>query len=182
LRNLRTKCSIEEIKKGKQRMNIDQFLELVKRRRSIRRFKCDPIRNSTIEKIIEAARWSTSGANGQPWEFVIVKNQKVKDQMADSYMEVRKEQFAIEKTRTEELRHPYFVSPPKDIPGLREAPVVIVVCGDRRTLQASTLSGVFIPPSAGPENNYVCGMACAVYSLHLAAAALGLGSQWMGAN
>jgi 5,6-dimethylbenzimidazole synthase len=163
-------------------MNIDQFLELVKKRRSIRQFKSEPIPNDAIQKIIEAARWSMSGANGQPWEFVVVKDQKAKDRMADSYMEIRKEQFAIEKTRIEELRHPYFVSPPKDIPGLREAPVVIVACGDRRTLQASTLSGVFLPPSAGPENNYVCGMACAVFSLHLAAAALGLASQWMGTS
>ncbi len=163
-------------------MDIDIFLDLVRRRRNMRRFKPDPIPDEYIEKILEAARWAMSGANGQPWEFVVVKDQKAKDRMADSYMEVRKEQFAIEKTRTEELRHPYFVSPPKDIPGLREAPVVIVVCGDRRTLQASTLSGVFIPPSAGPENNYVSGMACAVFSLHLAAAALGLGSQWMGTS
>jgi nitroreductase len=48
-------------------MNIEQFLELAKKRRSIRRFKPDPVPDEIIQKILEAARWAMSGANGQPW-------------------------------------------------------------------------------------------------------------------
>jgi nitroreductase len=160
-------------------MKIDQFLELVRRRRSIRRFKSDPVPGEYIKRIIEAARWAMSGANAQPWEFVVVMDRETREKMADSYMEVRKEQYIIEKTRVEEIRHPQLAASPKDIPGLREAPVVIVVCGDRRTAQASSLAGHFIPPSGGPDYTYVSNMACAVHNLHLAAAALGLGSQWL---
>jgi nitroreductase len=160
-------------------MKIDEFLDLVKKRRSVRRFKSDPIPDEYIEKIIEAARWSMSGANAQPWEFVVVKDQNIKNKMAESYMEVRKEQFIIEKTHVEELRHPQLATQPTGVPGISEAPVVIVVCGDRRTFQATVLAAHFIPPTAGPDSAYVENMANATNHLHLAAAALGLGSQWV---
>ncbi len=39
------------------------------------------------EKIIEAARWAPSGANSQPWEFIVVKKQELKDSIARFYME-----------------------------------------------------------------------------------------------
>jgi nitroreductase len=169
-------CSNE---RGNGKMKIDDFLELIRKRRSIRRFKSDPIPDEYIEKIIEAARWAMSGANAQPWEFIVVKDQVTKNRMAESYMEVRKEQYIIEKTHVEELRHHQLSTQPRGILGVREAPVVIVVCGDRRTLQATVLAALFIPASAGPDSTYVENMANAVYSLHLAAAALELGSQWV---
>jgi len=59
-------------------IKIDEFLDLVKKRRSIRRFKSDPIPGKLVEKIIEVARWAMSGANAQPWEFVVVKDQNKK--------------------------------------------------------------------------------------------------------
>lgn len=163
-------------------MKIDEFLDLVKRRRSIRRFKPDPIPGEYIEKIIEAARWAMSGANAQPWEFVVVRDQNTKNKMAESYMEARKEQYIIEKTHTEELRHHQLATQPTGVPGISEASVVIVVCGDRRTLQATVLAALFIPASAGPDCTYVENMANAVNLLHLATAALGLGSQWVSPN
>lgn len=160
-------------------MKINEFLDLVKRRRSIRRFEPDPIPDEYIEKIIEAARWAMSGANAQPWEFIIVKDQNTKNKMAESYMDVRKEQYIIEKTHIEELRHHQLATQPTGVPGISEAPVVIVVCGDRRTLQATVLAALFIPASAGPDCTYVENMANVVNHLHLAVAALGLGSQWV---
>ena len=47
-------------------MNIDELIGLLKLRRSIRKFKPDPIPDAYIEKMIEAARWAPSGANAQP--------------------------------------------------------------------------------------------------------------------
>ena len=44
-------------------MEIDELLELVRKRRSIRQFKPDPIPDEHVEKIIETARWAMSGAN-----------------------------------------------------------------------------------------------------------------------
>lgn len=60
-------------------MNYESFLELVKKRRSIRRFKPDPIPDEYVNRIIEAARWAPSGFNSQPWEFVVIKDKKLKN-------------------------------------------------------------------------------------------------------
>ena len=54
-------------------MDYDSFLDLVKKRRSTHAFKPDPVPDEYVDKIIEAARWAPSGANSQPWEFIVVK-------------------------------------------------------------------------------------------------------------
>ena len=59
-------------------MDYDGLLELVKTRRSIRRFKPEPVPDEYINRIIEAARWAPSGFNSQPWEFVVVKKPELR--------------------------------------------------------------------------------------------------------
>jgi 5,6-dimethylbenzimidazole synthase len=159
-------------------MQIDDFLYLVHSRRSARRFKPDPVPSSDIDRMIEAARWAMSGANAQPWEFVVVDDAEVRKRIVESWPEPRREVFAIEQTRVPELRHPNF----RDLevsPGFRDAPVFIVVLGDRRTLQATVLAGNFLWGEGGTDSTYLKNVGNATYALHLAAAALGLGSQWV---
>ncbi|HEX9792416.1 MAG TPA: nitroreductase family protein [Planctomycetota bacterium] len=48
------------------------FLDLARRRISVRHFTAEPVPRATIERILEAARWAPSGANRQPWRFVVV--------------------------------------------------------------------------------------------------------------
>ena len=159
-------------------MQIDEFLELVKKRRSIRRFKPDPIPDEYVEKILEAGRWAMSGSNGQPWEFIVVKSQETKDKMARALKESNGERDAVEMTRVETVRHPAVLeSPDKPFPFV-EAPLVIVVCGDRRTFQATVLATHFLGGEGGHQACFYKNMANATQNMHLAAAALGLGSQW----
>lgn len=54
-------------------MKYDDLIELFKDRRSIPKFKSDPIPDEYVDKIIEAARFAPSGFNTQPWEFVLIK-------------------------------------------------------------------------------------------------------------
>ena len=68
-------------------MSYNSFLELVKKRRSVRRFKPDPVPDEDIEKIIDAARWAPSGFNTQPWEFVVVREKELKDKIIDAVEE-----------------------------------------------------------------------------------------------
>jgi len=58
------------------------MLDIIKTRRSIRKFKPEKIEDSTIEKIIEMGTWAPSGLNNQPWRFVIVKGKETKDKLA----------------------------------------------------------------------------------------------------
>ena len=46
--------------------------QVIQERRSIRRFKPDPVPESLIREILDEARWSTSWGNTQPWEFYVV--------------------------------------------------------------------------------------------------------------
>ncbi len=55
-----------------------ELLEALKGRRSIRAFKADPVPQELITKILEAARWSPSWGNTQPWELVVVRGEKVR--------------------------------------------------------------------------------------------------------
>src|SRR5687768_12375284 len=65
----------------------DMLLNLVKTRMSVRKFRPDPIPEDTIDKILEVARWAMSGANSQPWEFVVVTDPEIKKQLRDAYSE-----------------------------------------------------------------------------------------------
>jgi nitroreductase len=55
-----------------------ELFEAVKTRKSIRAFKSDPVPRALLTKVLEAARWSPSWGNTQPWELVVVAGQKVK--------------------------------------------------------------------------------------------------------
>src|SRR5512139_284742 len=107
-------------------MEIDAFLELVRKRRSVRKFKSTAVPEEYVEKILLAARWAMSGGNGQPWEFIVVRNRRTKNNIAAAIFEQRKIEYAIEQTRVKDLRHPGVLEPPR-IPDFREAPVLIVV-------------------------------------------------------
>lgn len=162
-----------------QEMNYNAFIELVQNRRSVRNVKPDPIPDDYVTKIIEAGRWAMSGGNGQPWEFIVVKNQQTKDRIAATWNEVRDEVIVPETTRVEELRHPLATIHTYAVPPFAHAPVLIVVCGDKRTYQATILGGIFMCGDTSMEATYIKNMANPVMLMHLAAASLGLGSAWV---
>jgi iodotyrosine deiodinase len=55
-----------------------EFLETIRRRRSVRHFSADPIPDDVLTMAIQAAASAPSGANQQPWTFVVVTNRDVK--------------------------------------------------------------------------------------------------------
>ncbi len=59
-----------------------EILEIISKRRSIRKYKKELPRDSDIEKILEAARWAPSGLNNQPWKFSVIKDKNKKDGLA----------------------------------------------------------------------------------------------------
>ena len=80
---------------------------LVKTRMSVRKFRPDPIPEDTINKILEVA-WAMSGANSQPWEFVVVTDPDQKT-TCDAYSEHNTDLiFWMEQQREYSLRHPSY--------------------------------------------------------------------------
>lgn len=57
-------------------------IELIKTRRSIRKYTKQNLSDEIIRKLIDAARHAPSSRDSQPWKFVIVKNQKTKEELA----------------------------------------------------------------------------------------------------
>jgi nitroreductase len=57
-------------------------IEVMKTRRSIRKFKNGPIPDEILRDIIDCARLAPSGHNAQPWHFVVVTDAAIKDQIA----------------------------------------------------------------------------------------------------
>lgn len=58
--------------------------ELIRTRRSIRRYKPDEVPDEMLLQAIDLATWAPNGGNFQPWQFVIVKNRDLISQMADA--------------------------------------------------------------------------------------------------
>ena len=51
-------------------------LEAIAARRSIRKFKSDPIPEDMLQKILTAGIQAPSGKNRQPWRFIVVQGEK----------------------------------------------------------------------------------------------------------
>ena len=60
------------------------FLETMQRRRSVRAFATDPVPIELIERAITAAGTAPSGANQQPWRFVVVRDPVTKRRIREA--------------------------------------------------------------------------------------------------
>jgi nitroreductase len=56
--------------------------EAIQQRRSIRKFKPDPVHDDVISELLDAARLAPSGSNAQPWRFKIVRDKDTKEKLA----------------------------------------------------------------------------------------------------
>jgi len=60
---------------------MGDIIDVITGRKSIRRYKPDPIPDEMIDKILEAARWAPTGENYQPWRFIVIRDQETKDRI-----------------------------------------------------------------------------------------------------
>lgn len=81
------------------------FLDLVKSRCSVRKFKDKMVEEEKLKYVLEAGRLAPSAGNRQPWYFIVLQQSKLKAEVIDTYLTYQKS-FA------------------KDVPAL------IVICGD----------------------------------------------------
>ena len=83
------------------------FMDIVRGRRSVRKYDAREVPAEALDTILEAVRWAPSWANTQCWEIVIVRDRSVKEQLQASL-------------------------PPKGNPAIKamvEAPIVLALCG-----------------------------------------------------
>lgn len=151
-----------------------ELFEAIKGRRSIRKFKNESIPKEDILEIVDAARRAPSGHNRQPWHFIIVRNRKVLEEMAQAVHEKMDEMLTWPETEGYERdirRFRYFAT------FFSQAPVVIgvVVKHYKSSISQVLEKRGFVVCHHSDEQS----VAAATQNLVLAAYALGYGSCWM---
>lgn len=64
-----------------------ELQEAILKRRSVRKFTDEPVRDDELKQIFEAARWSPSWANTQVWEFIVVRDKALIEAVTGTYTE-----------------------------------------------------------------------------------------------
>ncbi len=59
------------------------FLDLVKSRRSIRKYTDEGVSQEDVAKILEAGRLAPSGNNAQPWRFIVIRDEGIKKRLRE---------------------------------------------------------------------------------------------------
>ena len=147
--------------------SYDQLLEIIKGRRTVRRFKSDPVPDEYVSRIIEAARWAPSGFHTQLWEFVVIRDKEIKTRIINT---LEKHGPPIKNVK------PGTMNSNLHEPDYREAPVYILALCDWRA--RAGLPQRARENEAAVANLFCSSMANAFLYMHLAATSLGLASQW----
>jgi nitroreductase len=119
----------------KERANA--FLELMRRRRSVRDFSGRAVSREIIEQCIRAASTAPSGANKQPWQFVVVSDPEIRREIRIQ-AEQEEREFYERRAPEEWLRdlEPLGTDPEK--PFLEKAPYLIAIFSESYSFEAST--------------------------------------------
>lgn len=62
-----------------------EFYEVISKRRSIRAYKKDPVEDSKLNRILNAARLAPTAANRQPFSLIVIKDEGTKHKLKDAY-------------------------------------------------------------------------------------------------
>ena len=141
--------------------------EVIEARRDIRRYRPDPVDDAILERILTAAHQAPSVGQSQPWRLVIVSDAEIRQQAA--WMADRERLAQAAQLDAAAARHLLDLQ----LEGIREAPLGVVVCCDRRAPAAGVLGRATFPDA----DLWSC--ACAIENLWLAARAEGLGMGWV---
>ena len=124
------------------------LMDIIKGRRSVRKYQDKEVPEELLNQILESVQWAPSWANTQCWEVIVVKDQGVKEALAEVL------------TKTNPARK-----------HLAQAPVILVLCGKLKS------SGYYKGEAATKFGDwFMFDLGLAAQSLCLTAHSLGLGT------
>ena len=155
----------------------DRLLELMRARRSVRRFRDEPLPQEMLEQVLEAARWAPSAANRQAFRLCVVTEGSTKEAMAravERACETIVQRAAVDLAPqlgayTSSFLH-FAAAPAVIVPIFRRGLDLLAPGGQPSSLEAG------VPR---PIIDALSSVSAAVMNLLLAAHALGLGACWM---
>jgi nitroreductase len=134
-------------------------MQAIKGRRSIRKYRAEPVPEEMLQTILEAARWAPSWSNTQCWRLIVVRDNETKSKLADILIGVR----------------PGRPNPATE--AVRNAPIVIAACAERGVSGLrKDESGQSVPATDKGDGWLMFDVALAMQNMSLAAYALGLGT------
>lgn len=156
-----------------QRDRYAALMDVMSSRITSRQFDPDyVVPREHYDLILDAARHSPSGANSQPWHFIVVTDPAIKTRIADYFVE--------EQRQRAKLRMKF---PTPNYRGLETAPGLIAVVADFRFTRAFPVlndgSELDRQYQENAERILLQSVAAATMSAHLAAAALGYNVWWV---
>lgn len=139
---------------------MPDFFDVVLRQRACRAFRPDPLDDSLVERVLEAATFAPSAENKQPWVFVVVRDPESRAAIGELN---RRAWEGGAKSHSESRLTPGLLDEVDRGAqgGIAGAPVLVVVGGDTRLGDRRVLAASVFP---------------AVENMLLAAGALGLGA------
>ncbi|HVM79491.1 MAG TPA: nitroreductase family protein [Stellaceae bacterium] len=162
-----------EIGSAEALRRYETFMTVARNRLTTRQFRPDyVVPREHYEMILEAARHAPSGANAQPWHYIIVTEPELKRRIADYFVE--------EQRLRAKLKMKF---PTPNYRGLETAPGFIVVAADFRFIRAFPVlmdgSALDLQYRENAERILLQSVAASTMSAHLAAAALGYNVWWV---
>ncbi len=145
--------------------------QIMRDRRSIRRYADRPVDRALVERLLAAATWAPSAHNRQPWRFVVIQDTEAQERLADAMNAALRADLAADGLPPEQIE----AQASRRRNRLTRAPVLILLCAaladmdqypDPRRRQAGwTMAAQSVALAGG--------------NLLLAAHAEGLGACWL---
>ena len=132
---------------------MNQVLETIKSRRSVRKYRNEQIKDEELDQIMEAAIYAPSGHNDQSWHFTIIQDHQLINEISEGAKAVM---------RTMDVEWIAKMGAMEDLNIFHRAPTVIIVSGNKDAVTP------------------LVDCAAAVQNMLLAAESLDIGSCWIG--
>ena len=149
--------------KQKEMINISKdFFNKMKTRRTIRDFSSKDIPVKVLENAIKSAGRAPSGANQQPWHFVLVSNEKIKKSIRNAAEEEEKA-FYTKRAPKEWLNALKHIGTDANKPHLEKAPYLIIVFAERYSVnkKSEKIKNYYVSESVGIATGFL------ITALHL---------------
>ena len=155
------------------RARYEALMEVIRNRMTNRAFVPEyKVPREHFELILEAARHAPSGANAQPWHYIVVNNPDVREVLTKCFLD--------EQQHRAKLRMGF---PTPNYSGVKTAPGLIVVCCDHRFIRAFPVLNDDSEEDRlykqNAERILLQSIAASTMSAHLAAASLGYAVWWI---
>jgi len=118
----------------------DSIFEVIKSRRSVRKFKSDPIPEEDLKKILDAARMAPASGNQQPWKLLVIQDRKSIDGLRELCIQKSIDRFTQNNNPNEEELENRKKRSAQYYGDYLSAPVYVVILTDNNSQYPSIIS------------------------------------------